>query len=324
MKKRSFIVLWLAAALVAVCLAGCASPQTEQKNEHEHDLVRTAARAASCEEDGNIQYWYCDGCGKYFSDAEAKNEIAQADTVLPAKHTLREIAAVSADGMFSCNSVGHWRCVLCGALFADGDAAQPLSENDVYEQKAFALTDAAVTAENAVSYLFAKTDDTNADLAVTQAEFVLRVFLGWGGGNIAGSGGNYRLNLNLNPRESYGQKWFSLRFGCNANGLYAHFSDQAERFFSAVTGGDALIEEFGKQNGLYFVIVRRGAQFSAYAENAAGELTLVTQSSYLGDDALKSISLGVNTSYTVSSDTPALAKDGRLVIGTTEPADAKA
>ena len=51
---------------------------------HEHDLTYVAAVAPTCENPGNIEYWYCAGCGKYFSDAEGNNQIAQADTVIPA------------------------------------------------------------------------------------------------------------------------------------------------------------------------------------------------------------------------------------------------
>ena len=51
---------------------------------HVHSLTYVAPKAPTCGEDGNIAYWYCAGCGKYFSDANAANEISQADTVRPA------------------------------------------------------------------------------------------------------------------------------------------------------------------------------------------------------------------------------------------------
>ena len=41
------------------------------------------AKAATASEEGNIEYWRCDVCDKYFKDSAAKNEIAQADTVIP-------------------------------------------------------------------------------------------------------------------------------------------------------------------------------------------------------------------------------------------------
>ena len=32
-------------------------------------------------EKGNIEYWYCEGCGKYYKDAKATQEITKAQTV---------------------------------------------------------------------------------------------------------------------------------------------------------------------------------------------------------------------------------------------------
>ena len=52
--------------------------------EHIHNLSTTAAKAATCTEAGNIEYWYCSDCGKYFSDANAKNEISREQTVIAA------------------------------------------------------------------------------------------------------------------------------------------------------------------------------------------------------------------------------------------------
>ena len=49
-----------------------------------HKLTKAEAKAATCTEDGNIEYWYCDVCDKYFSDAEGKTEIALADTIIEA------------------------------------------------------------------------------------------------------------------------------------------------------------------------------------------------------------------------------------------------
>ena len=45
------------------------------------DLQRFPAVAATTDAEGNTEYWYCGGCGKYFADAAATREITQADTV---------------------------------------------------------------------------------------------------------------------------------------------------------------------------------------------------------------------------------------------------
>lgn len=44
-------------------------------------LRRVAAKAATKSAQGNIEYWYCGDCGKYFSDKAAANEISLADSV---------------------------------------------------------------------------------------------------------------------------------------------------------------------------------------------------------------------------------------------------
>lgn len=49
-----------------------------------HDLKHVPASAATSRVNGNIEYWHCEGCGKYYADAEAKTEITQASTVIPA------------------------------------------------------------------------------------------------------------------------------------------------------------------------------------------------------------------------------------------------
>lgn len=46
------------------------------------DLTAVAAKAATTEAEGNIAYWYCSGCDKYYSDAAATKEIEKAQTVI--------------------------------------------------------------------------------------------------------------------------------------------------------------------------------------------------------------------------------------------------
>lgn len=51
---------------------------------HQHALTAVAAKDATCTEPGNIAYWYCADCGKYYSDEAASTEISQASTVISA------------------------------------------------------------------------------------------------------------------------------------------------------------------------------------------------------------------------------------------------
>ena len=45
------------------------------------DLMHISAKAATEDVEGNIEYWYCGGCDKYYSDKDGINEIKKADTV---------------------------------------------------------------------------------------------------------------------------------------------------------------------------------------------------------------------------------------------------
>ena len=51
---------------------------------HEHSLILTEAVPATCTEPGNIQYYVCTGCARYFTDVAAEHEINLEDTVAPA------------------------------------------------------------------------------------------------------------------------------------------------------------------------------------------------------------------------------------------------
>lgn len=42
--------------------------------------MRVPAKSATKDAEGNIEYWYCEGCGKYFADAAATKDIAKDDT----------------------------------------------------------------------------------------------------------------------------------------------------------------------------------------------------------------------------------------------------
>ena len=81
----------------AVCEICKESYGSLDPNNHT-DLKHIDAKAATAAEEGNIAYWYCDGCKKYFSDAAAKTETTKADTVtakLPPKITAGDGAAVT-------------------------------------------------------------------------------------------------------------------------------------------------------------------------------------------------------------------------------------
>ncbi len=67
-------------AATAICTV-CQGTIPKDANTHT-GLPHVDAAAATTKAEGNIEYWHCTGCGRYFSDEQATKEITQADTVL--------------------------------------------------------------------------------------------------------------------------------------------------------------------------------------------------------------------------------------------------
>ena len=59
----------------------CGAEYGELDAKNHTDLKHFPATAATKTTEGNIEYWYCEGCGKYFSDKDGTKEIQKADTV---------------------------------------------------------------------------------------------------------------------------------------------------------------------------------------------------------------------------------------------------
>ena len=61
--------------------AVCGAEYGELDAKNHADLKHIPAKAATWVAEGNIEYWYCEGCGRYFSDRDGTKEIRRADTV---------------------------------------------------------------------------------------------------------------------------------------------------------------------------------------------------------------------------------------------------
>ena len=322
-KKFFAIGMALAVMLTAGLAAGCDAA-------HEHTLTHVRARQPGCEEQGNIEYWVCDECGKYFSDEGATQEIAQEDTVLAYRHQLEYHDAVAADGVFSCDSIAYYVCTVCGKYFADEAATQEIAEADVFTVKTFELTDASISdtsSANQTRGVYAVSEGENLDLAVTERNFVLRVFLGWEGAVFTEEmteGNGARVNLNIDTEENLANgKWASFHIGYDRRGGYACFKNESVVYFSSMTGGGKLTEALNENGGLYIILVREGGTYTAYAEDLDGKYYYLAESESFSDSALVKATFGVHMGYYATAEHPAVLKDGVLAIGTTDPAAAK-
>ena len=64
----------------AVCKV-CGKAYGEPDPKNHTDLKHNEAKAATEDAEGNIEYWYCSGCNKYYSDKDGTKGIKKADTV---------------------------------------------------------------------------------------------------------------------------------------------------------------------------------------------------------------------------------------------------
>ncbi len=107
-KKITVITILLFVAVMCCVLTACADP-------HEHELQHFEAKEPTCTDEGNIEYWYCAGCGKYFADNTAKHELKKVDTVISASnnHIWGDWVA---EGNISCTTGGifYRKCEVCG------------------------------------------------------------------------------------------------------------------------------------------------------------------------------------------------------------------
>lgn len=60
----------------------CGSTRQEYSSAKGHDLTHVERVEATTEYAGNIEYWYCSRCNKYFRDKNGNNQISQQDTII--------------------------------------------------------------------------------------------------------------------------------------------------------------------------------------------------------------------------------------------------
>lgn len=97
-----------------------------------HSMTATAGKAATCTEAGNSAYWSCSRCGKFFSDAAGKTEIAKDSWVIAALgHDEATRAAVAAT-CYASGRTAETYCKRCGLVITAGTVI-PATGEHTYE-----------------------------------------------------------------------------------------------------------------------------------------------------------------------------------------------
>ncbi len=93
-------------------------------------ITHYAAVAPSCVAEGNIEYWSCSHCGKYFSDAGCTQEIAdKASVILPATgHQSARYHDRKAESCGVAGNLEYWECLDCGKYFSDAHCTTEITD----------------------------------------------------------------------------------------------------------------------------------------------------------------------------------------------------
>ena len=107
---------------------------------HTHDLKKVDAKAATCTEDGNIEYYQCSDttCGKLYKDAAGTQEITKADIVIKAGHTDLKLYPAKEPTCDSDGCVAYWFCTGCDNYYFDNNGA--VGEKTTVEKVAIPAT----------------------------------------------------------------------------------------------------------------------------------------------------------------------------------------
>ena len=102
----------------------CSTEETMIVPSLGHSMTATAGKAATCTEAGNSAYWSCSRCGKFFSDAAGKTEIAKDSWVIAALgHDEATRAAVAAT-CYASGRTAETYCKRCGLVITAGTVIQ--------------------------------------------------------------------------------------------------------------------------------------------------------------------------------------------------------
>lgn len=107
---------------------------------HTCTLTKVPAKAATCTEDGNIEYYQCSDstCGKLYKDAAGTQEITKADIVIKAGHTDLMLNPAKEPTCDKDGYVAYWFCTGCDNYYFDNNGA--VGEKTTVEKVAIPAT----------------------------------------------------------------------------------------------------------------------------------------------------------------------------------------
>lgn len=97
---------------------------------HTHNLTPVSENPATCTTAGNIAYYTCDGCGKWFKDAAGTTEITDhSSVVIAANHKLTLVKAEEATAAKEGN-IEYYHCENCGKDYYDEAGTEEIATKE--------------------------------------------------------------------------------------------------------------------------------------------------------------------------------------------------
>lgn len=97
---------------------------------HTHNLTPVSENPATCTTAGNIAYYTCDGCDKWFSDAAGTTEITDhSSVVIAANHKLTLVKAEEATAAKEGN-IEYYHCENCGKDYYDKAGTEEIATKE--------------------------------------------------------------------------------------------------------------------------------------------------------------------------------------------------
>ena len=141
-----------------------------------HEMTEYPAKEANCTEDGNINYWYCNLCEKYFLDVDGAAQTDNEAVIIKAYGHKEETIPGQQPTYEEWGQTEGKQCTVCGTVTVEPEPIPPLAKDYYFIE--YDLNDAYLDSIGL--------DDGNEDRYAKQDGYVLKDikadgfrFLGW-------------------------------------------------------------------------------------------------------------------------------------------------
>ena len=114
----------------------------ENSQAHSHEMTKTPAKDATCDTDGNVEYYTCSGCEKTFADEMGEKELSAEELVVKSDGHKVEKVPEKAPTYTAAGNKEYYCCEDCNTAFADAEGKTALTEAEI---KALAIPQLVAT-----------------------------------------------------------------------------------------------------------------------------------------------------------------------------------